>query len=206
MSSDLKPIHDWQFNKIKSSEALERFILSVLTKNNESDIKDLTLEAVEKFGDYSLDLPLAEQVTMDDIHGWLEGMIHKSESRMSFYLSKVDSSELEAMRNSLYEYGKSEGAKHQNVNSPEDAYKVQNDCILEGMPCDKINKLISADEESLVWENTSDIHEASILKGGSDLNTFHDLRRSYISGLFDGMGYKYSFSQPEGKRINTITK
>lgn len=206
MSSDLKPIHDWQFNKIKRSEDLERFILDVLSNKDEAVSKELMSQAVEKFGDYSQNLPLSEQVNMDDIHGWLEGMIHKSESRMSYYLSKVEKSELESMKTSLYEYGKTEGKKHSGINTPEDAYKVQNDCILEGMPCDKVNRLISADDESLVWENTSDIHEGSIIKGGSDIDTFHELRRSYISGLFDGMGFKYSFSQPEGKRINTISK
>ncbi len=207
MSKFLAPIHNWLFRKIKISESLEQRLLDVLSKGDETARASLGREAVDRFGEYTGAADLADQIDLTNIHGWLQDKISRSETRMAWYISRLASPEdFARARDAFYQAGVTEGSALGEAATPEDAFKAHNNCILEGMPCDHVNQITSQGPSALTWENTTDIHLENILAGGADPEQFHELRRSYVKGLFDEMGYDYSFRSADGNRLHTIRK
>ena len=64
--------------------------------------------------------------------------------------------------------------------TPEEAYKSFEDFFVNGMPCDRINTLISNNDVS--WQQTRDIH-AQYWK---DVAPYYILRNSVMDGMLQG--------------------
>lgn len=199
MSLFLGKIHFWLFEKIKWFEGLEEDTLA-LAKVNSIDIDKLIKEANEKFGEKLKDEPLDKLIDESNIHGWLQEAINSAEGRVAFYTTEIlkvnenlKVNLLEIYKNKGIENAKSYIENNSNVESAEAIYKAMNDYILEGMPCDRINQILSSSEDKIEWSAQRCLHKAFWDKVGGDVSNFYELRNAWIKSFVNTLNKNFVY-------------
>lgn len=193
MSAFLGPIHHWLYNKVLWHEALLKEILHQLPQNLDES-KSIIETGESEFGKAET-RPLESVIDTNNIHGWLQKKIESLELRMAFTIHEalksnlIDKTTLEA----LYE---SNGLKALNAvggfhTSPEEAFKKMGDFLLDGMPCDRINALMSNSDSEVIWKKRTCIHTPFWDAVGADISVFNSLRAHWLKA-FSGKGITYT--------------
>ena len=175
MSKVLGPIHFWLYNKIGRQEALTE----ALAERAKADGK------IESTAPYAACLPpLEEAIDRENIHGWLQEQIHDAETRYADLVGTVsNTTRFEEIRGVAFAFGKKYTL--QASTSPTEAYKAFEDFFVNGMPCDRVNAVVSESEDELSWTMTQDIH-AQYWKDGSEI--YYTLRSEVMRGMLNGTG------------------
>lgn len=187
MSKFLAPIHFWLYRKI---EIQEQLIDNILEKSN-TDKKDF----YEKLGA----LPqgsLENNIDTNNIHGWLQKNIIESETRLanSVRIAIDNGISEDELKELFYEEGKSIGESI----SPQDAYQKVNDSLLDGMPCDNVNILVSQSDQEVIWKRTADLHGEYFEEQNLDKDLYYELRDWFLKGI---AGDNISFTRNEEEYI-----
>lgn len=202
MSKFLAPIHSWLFNKIQVSESLEKQMLDSLQLQNAPFVADLYRTA----GSPLPDSPLEDLIDQGNIHGWLQNRIHMTESRLAalvtwqLHENPVVLSDLRR----IWSKAGTELAESLELSTPmtaEELYKLVQDVILEGMPCDRVSQVTAVEEKSVEWVTTSCLHQGYFKAVDGDVAHYYTLRESFINGLIGTIqpGSLYSVTaQPAG--------
>lgn len=208
MSLFLGKIHYWLFNKIVWFERLESDIVKLAEAEN-FDVKNIQKELEEKYGKMLEDKPLEEIIDKDNIHGWLQSKIHSSEKRMAAWtklLIEKDESNYTKLEE-IYkkqavvaaEEVKSQGKTFETAKSLFDAV---NDYILDGMPCDRVNEIISNEEFKLEWIQTVCVHRDIWEEVGANVNYFYRLRDTWIRVFISELNPDYVYEvEVNGVRV-----
>jgi len=69
------------------------------------------------------------------------------------------------------------------------AYKVYDAFVLDGMPGEETKEVTSSTPSSITWQKLTDTHQASWEKADGDLAVYYSLLQSFIEGLFVKSGY-----------------
>lgn len=172
MSLFLGPVHYWLYDKIKLQEALTKAVTKQ-TGSGEELAKDCP--------------KLEDVIDTDNIHASLQAMIDDAENRFAKLITQNSDKEEQ-----LLSCAHSFGAKHKiNENaSPEAAYRAFEDFFINGMPCDRINRIIRSDTQSITWKQESDIHEKYYTPLGTDSALYYKLRREAMLGMLMGTSLK----------------
>lgn len=175
MSAFLGPIHFWLYHKIGKQEELTKAITAYAKR--EGWIKDQAK--------YTKDLPALEDVIDEsNIHGWLQEQIRDAETRYADLVGTVsNATRFEEIRGVAFAFGKKYTL--QASTSPTEAYKAFEDFFVNGMPCDRVNAVVSESEDELSWTMTQDIH-AQYWKDGSEI--YYTLRSEVMRGMLNGTG------------------
>jgi len=175
MSAFLGPIHFWLYNKIGKQEELTKTI-AIFAKQK---------GWIDDQAKYIKDLPALENVIDEsNIHGWLQEQIHDAESRYASLVGTVINAERsDAIQDVAFEFGKNYALDA--TASPASAYKAFEDFFVNGMPCDRVNAVLSESEEELSWTMTKDIHGEY---WGDDSSTYYVLRNAVMRGMLDRTG------------------
>lgn len=198
MSLFLGKIHYWLFNKIVWFEDLEEEIIN-LAKKEGLDVEVLSTEINNRYGEKLPKLPLEEMIDTSNIHGWLQDKIHSAEYRLATWtvnILKKEGSE-EKLKDLYIEQGlkaaneviKSEKA----VNDALDIYNAINDYILDGMPCDRVNEVISQEEDKLICKRRICVHKELWDTVGGDVNLFYNLRDLWIKSFVNKINNNYKY-------------
>lgn len=185
MSKFLAPIHSWLFNKIKISEGIENRLLETLQVKEDPFVKAL----YSQVGPQLPDSPLEELIDQSNIHGWLQNRIHMTESRLAALITwqVTGAPENLSMLHSIWtQAGAALGG---SLESPpplkaEEAYKLVQDIVLEGMPCDRVNQVTAVNEEAVEWLTTQCLHQGYFQAVNGEVAHYYDLRKSFVNGLF----------------------
>ncbi|MBZ9689728.1 hypothetical protein G9F72_025960 [Clostridium estertheticum] len=209
MSAFLAPIHTWLFNKILLAEDLEKNLKEVYIDK----YSDIASEVVEKSLCYGM--PIDTSKNIDDIidksniHGWLQDKISAVETRTAFTITemiKKYGEEAEDMAVlSFTEQGKTVGKTLKTKEMPEKAeelYNALNMYLLEGMPCDRVTRVIKSENNILEWETTSCIHKKYWEMVNGDVNVFYNLRHNFIKAFIENSNEKYTYNFIEGLEYN----
>lgn len=209
MSAFLAPIHTWVFNKIILAEELEKSLKEVYIDK----YGDIVSEVVEKSLAYGSPIDTTKNIEdiidKSNIHGWLQDKISKVETRTAFIITEMinkygEEAETIAML-SFEKQGKTVGealrAKEMPGN-PEELYNALNIYLLEGMPCDRVTKLIKSENNILEWETTSCIHKKYWDMVNGDVNIFYNLRHNFIKAFIENSNEKYTYNFIEGLEYN----
>jgi len=180
MSATLGPIHHWLYNKIKIQNSIVENMISFTERLN----LDLTNELERKFG--SIDIrPLEELIDTTNIHGWLQECISIVEYRLAYAVTTILKQYPDTLEN-LKELFKNEATVATSI-SVEDSipeiYKKLNDTLLDGMPCDHANTVISQDAKQVVWKRNACVHEQYWVSVGGDITNYYMLREEFIKGM-----------------------
>lgn len=175
MSAFLRPIHFWLYRKIGKQEELTKAIASYAEQKG----------WIEDQAKYTKDLPaLADVIDESNIHGWLHGQIHDAETRYADLIGDVwNTARLEEICDVAFAFGKKYTL--QASTSPAEAYKAFEDFFVNGMPCDRVNAVVSESENELSWTMTQDIH-AQYWKDGSEI--YYTLRSEVMRSMLNGTG------------------
>ena len=206
MSLYLGKIHYWLFNKIVWFEGLEEEIVN-LAKNEGLDIESLSKDINNKYGEKLPKLPLEEMIDTSNIHGWLQGKIHSAEGRLATWtgklLEKENSKEkLEALYISQgIKAAKESKEEGKSLNTAVDIFNALNDYILDGMPCDRVNEVISQDEEKVIWERRICVHKDIWEVANGDVNYFYYLRNLWVKAFVTEANDEFKYIQDENNEM-----
>lgn len=191
MSAFLGPIHYWLYNKITVQNSLVDEIVKFAGK--EYSNLNLEHELDEQFGNIDTTKPLEEMIDTSNIHGWLQECVSIVEYRLAFAVTallKVNSEVLE----SLKELFKEVGIKLSNIDqgaTAEEIFKSFNDTLLDGMPCDHANVLVSGNEHEVIYRRNVCVHENYWKYVGGDIKNYYILREEFIKGLISNSGASF---------------
>ncbi len=217
MSAFLAPIHTWLFNKIILAEELEISIDKVYIDKYNDVAKDIAEKSLVYGSPIDTSKNIEDIIDKSNIHGWLQDKISKVETRTAFIITEMikqygQEAEDIAM-NCFIKQGKSIGETlhlKEMLENPEKLYNALNIYLLEGMPCDRVTRVIKSEDNVLEWETTSCIHKKywDIVNG--DVNIFYNLRHNFIKAFIENANenYNYNFFESleynEGRAVNQI--
>ncbi len=198
MSAFLGPIHFWLYNKIKIQNDIIEDIISLSESNN----LNIRSKVYELYGDGDLP-PLDEVIDVTNIHGWLQEKVSVVENKLAYAVTallKEDPQLIDDLKHIFYDKG-SEASKLSNDSSIDDAFKVFNDTLLDGMPCDHANVLLSQEENEIIWRREICVHQKYWDANGGDINTYYLLRDEFIKGLLTDTDIIYQKDDDKISRI-----
>lgn len=213
MSRFLGPIHHWLFNKIIMFEEIEKNIIVNSVENlgiDRNELEEVIMEFPKAIGNKSLEAI----IDTDNIHGWLQNKISIAEARqaklITYLVEKcpVEGKELALNVYSLAGKAWGEEAKANNdVSNAPSIFKVLNNYVLEGMPCDNVNNVIATEMDLLSWEVTRCLHKEYWIQVSGDENLMYELRAALLTGFVKGANekYNYVFSKDNGTLSHKIS-
>ena len=201
MSAFLGPIHHWLYNKVLWHEALLEQIIRTFNIS-EKEKETFTSELNQLYGAPETN-PLEEIVELTNIHGWLQMKIESLEKRMASTINQglVNKwTHLQSLETLFYENGKQAIAHvSTQINAPSDLFKMMNDYLLDGMPCDRVNTLLESGENIVTWHRNQCVHQPLWDAVNADIHLFYHLRHHWFHAFATHAG---SF---EYKAINPTT-
>lgn len=210
MSLFLGKIHYWLFNKVLWFEGLEGKIIG-LAKNEGLNVDKLEVEINLKYGEKLPDKNLEDMIDTSNIHGWLQSKIHSAEGRMAAWTNIILSNNKDAildMKKIYIEQGISaakEAKGKLNDITAESIFNSMNDYILDGMPCDRVNEIISSNEESIQWKRRVCVHKEIWENESISVDVFYNLRNEWINAFVVEMNNIYEYVQLD-ESIQVIRK
>ncbi|SFN40588.1 hypothetical protein [Proteiniclasticum ruminis] len=203
MKEKLAPIHFIQHQRIHLQEQLESYLAGKF--GMEKKLNDLE----NHHGTPSTDVMLSDQIDHDNIHGWLEGHLIANEKRLSELLAEImNDTNLSALHEAYNGFGHNLGATLKpsvSVQNGEELYQLLQSVLLDGMPCDKVNKLVDASEHHLVFSSLKDLHAPYYENAGLSPALYHELRKSFLDGFLKELNLgTYSYSLEEGAIIHKV--
>lgn len=171
MSAFLGPIHFWLYNKIGNQELLTKEIAEYASGKG----------WITDAGNYTKLLPPLESVIDEDnIHGWLQDQITDAETRYAELVTAILAGGRERIKDVCAvgcKFGESHALRAGNV---AEVFKEFEDFFVNGMPCDRVNAVISESEEELAWKMVQDIH-AQYWEEHPE--TYYEIRHSVMEGM-----------------------
>jgi hypothetical protein len=198
MSAFLGPIHFWLYNKIKIQNNIVEDILNL----SENLGINLRKELYGKYGDGDLK-PLDEVIDVGNIHGWLQNQISLVEYKLAIAVTELLKNNPETI-NDMKTIFKNNGKKYSTLSeesSIEEAFKAINDTLLDGMPCDHVNAVVTQDEKEAVWKRYECVHSKYWDEAKGDVRTYYELRDEFIEGLLSTTKINYEKMSDNTYRI-----
>ena len=178
MSAFLGPIHFWLYNKIQFQENLIDELVAYVTDKGWSDKVDQYVSTDRR--------KLDEVIDEANIHGWLQSRIHDAEGRYAALVLDAagdDAEKFDALKEAARDFGAKQGL--QAATAPE-AFHRLDDLLLDGMPCDQVNRVRESDDARIAWDRTMDLH-SEFWQGHGD--RYYALRQALVDGLLSATDY-----------------
>lgn len=178
MSAFLGPIHFWLYNKIQFQENLIDELVAYVTAKGWSDKADQYVSTDRR--------KLDEVIDEANIHGWLQSRIHDAEGRYAALVLDAagdDAEKFDALKQAAHDFGVKQGL--QAATAPE-AFHRLDDLLLDGMPCDQVNRVRESDDARIAWDRTIDLH-SDFWQGHGD--RYYALRQALVDGLLSATDY-----------------
>ena len=182
MSAFLGPIHYWLYNKIQIQEE----IVVLLTEYaKEKKINENLMQSLNEEIGVIENKPLEEMIDTTNIHGWLQEKVTLVEKRMAKAVTEIlkDSADnLEDLEKLVFNYGRETHSLKEDATVNE-AYELLNNVLLDGMPCDRVNELVSKEENEIVWKRNRCIHTIYWDSIQGDVKYYYILRDALVKGI-----------------------
>lgn len=202
MSLFLGKIHYWLYNKIQWAEQTEQALIHWASGQG-LPAQQWAREACQKYGDPTGGRALEEIIDTTNIHGSLQHFISCVELRQADLITKVLASNpdhLEELAKINTQVGVAaadaylENAGSQ-PDSPDRLFLALQDYVLEGMPCDRVNQVVSETDQEYVWETTSCLHTQYWQQVGGDVNNYYVLRDAWVKGFIQTLNSSYQYEK-----------
>ncbi len=194
MSAFLGPIHYWLYNKIMLQEKIVERLLSL--NEEEEFVQGLDDSTVMNCGIIE-NQPLENMIDSGNIHGWLQERINIVENRLSYVvtaITKEHADRMEPILERVYQVGvevfESLNGKEE-LNHAEQIFQLLNDMLLDGMPCDRVNEIVSSSIDEVVYRRTRCIHETFWLEQGGLVMNYYEIRTKFVKGLLANTEFEY---------------
>jgi hypothetical protein len=203
MSAFLGKIHYLLYDKIQLQEYLYQEMIELAKKEN-IDLKDYILTLEEAHG-RPLSQPLEDIIDHKNIHGSLQNFIHSVETRQAEVTLKAIESGLSL--NSLIEIYRATAYKRGQLvynpnHSPYQIFTGIYSHLLDGMPCDRVNQVLENEEDHIVWETQTCLHERY---WKNQVDIYYLLTDSFIRGFIEGASEAYTYVR-KGNQKKVVKK
>ncbi len=188
MSAFLGPIHFWMYNKIQVQQQIVEGLLEI----SKESIPGLKKELDDLYGE-SETAPLEEIIDEGNIHGWLQSRVSQVEYKLAYTVTEIlkhDSDQLARIQEVFEENGKKIAASVK-ISSASQAFKLMNDSLLDGMPCDHVNSVIKESDDEAVWKKNSCVHSLYWEQVAGKVEIYYQLRDCYLAGLLFASSFAY---------------
>lgn len=212
MSAFLGPIHHWLFNKITRQYNL---ITKLWTLGNSYGLS-LESDCNQRFGVFPEE-SLEEIIDTENIHGWLQEHVSLVENQYAYtVLTLINSKSIksETESNDLYQQiltiMNEDGAttasdyKDSSLMAPQ-VFKIITDTLLDGMPCDHANQMVSQSPEEVIWKRNLCVHEEYWTRLEGDVSIYYDLRDRWLKGFLGELSYTVDKLDEITYRISKMT-
>lgn len=185
MSAFLGPIHHWLYRKVIIQNQFADRLVEGLLQEERCEAEN---EQFQK--------PLEEIIDEMNIHGWLQDKVSFVERKLAMVVTnciKEEVATIEQLVERAYQIG-CMNAKQENIIKElhaAEAYQFLQDTLLDGMPCDHVNQVVSRSEDSVVWKQTCEIHQKYWDEVQGNIEHYYLLRNAFIKGLFADTGLQY---------------
>ncbi|MEG2916947.1 MAG: hypothetical protein RR851_03410 [Clostridium sp.] len=202
MSAYLGKIHYWLFNKIMWFEGLEEEIIKLVSEE-ELDIEIISEKINKKYGERLPKLSLEDMIDKSNIHGWLQGKIHAAEGRMAAWITEVLKKDgaKDKLENIYITQGMqaAEEVKARGVEQTTalEIFNSINDYILDGMPCDRVNEVITSSDDRVEWRRKVCVHTDIWTAEGGSVNYFYGLRELWIKAFVTEINSSFRYIEKE---------
>lgn len=193
MSAFLGPIHYWLFDKIQLQEKL---VQSILATGENVGAEPGLAEKVDAACGVVDTRPLEESIDTGNIHGSLQQKIQLVEARLAFVVTNLLQKNPECisdLEKIAYEFGKQHSAGH-GLNAKE-GFQALSDRLIDGMPCDHVNRLLEQEESLVSWQQTQCVHHTYWEQVGGDVAVYYRLRTQMIKGMLAESGLQFIASE-----------
>ncbi|MDR5587833.1 MULTISPECIES: hypothetical protein [Clostridium] len=199
MSLYIEEAHYVLFNKILWFESLEEDIIN-LAENEGLNIELLIKEINEEYGPKLPNLPLEEMVDINDVSRWLQEKITSAEERTAAWITRIINNNSNA-KDKLEILYKNQGKKaaeellekHVDLKTAPQIFKGIYKYILDGIPSDKVNEIISSNENNIEWKIKICVHETIWNKEHGDVNYFYHLRSKWIEEFVHSANKEFKY-------------
>ena len=161
---------------------------------------NLRKDIEERYGEKLPSKPLEELIDTSNIHNWLQSQIHSAEGRSAActkLLIEANEENFKKLENIYKEQGVVAANKviqdGKSISSPKEIFDAMNDYILDGMPCDRVNEVISNEENKITWQVRIDVHKDIWDKVGCDVNYFYNLRNAWIETFVSNLNDNFKY-------------
>lgn len=203
MSSSLGQIHHWLYNKIVLLEKIEEDI--VQWANSQGLPGDEWMEMItDQYGNPTGGKPLKKVSDKSNIHIWLYERMKSAELRQAALITEVlyDNPQFKENILEIYsKHGKNSAREYQGAlpKSPEEIYIVLNDFILEGMPTDQVNQVLSGNDNVIIWRTTRCLHQPYWDEVNGDISHFYELRAAWVKAFVETLTPEFTYERrPNG--------
>lgn len=205
MSKFLAPIHYWLYGKIQILEDVEESIIAALAHDQ---ITAYAGRLQTEIAPFIHDTPLESVIDQGNIHGWLNNKIAQAETRqallLDFALDHMAKDALLQKVEAVYFKEGSELGVYRSDNKLETApelFKALSDVILEGMPCDRVNEMMSQDLDEIAWQTVQCVHAQYWTKNQIKATDYHQFRAAFSKGFIENANpdYTYTFDASNGQ-------
>lgn len=196
MAEKFAEIHVWMFNKIKLQNQFSDEVLSHLTDCPQKTQIEKQFSELYPFPKGNLE----EIIDHENIHQWLEKHVNLTDRKLAWLISQVKDNlmSLHDAENVFFRLGQN----HRDMIlpvwlKPSYVYRAISDALIEGMPCDKANQVISHDENHLTWQVSRCMHTENWLKENANVQDFYVLRNAWIRGMLDESEFAFTHNHPQ---------
>lgn len=190
MSAFLGPIHYWLYNKIQLQE---KFMTALVRAVLPEDKRAVLLAQIDSDWGKVEEGPLETVIDGGNIHGWLQQQISVSETRLAHAAAKMleySSGAWSDLEKAAHEFGC--GYPMTGAADAEEIYQELNNRLLDGMPCDHVNEILTQGPERVSWKQNVDLHGPYWEKAGCRACDYNKLRGAWICGMLENSGFSYS--------------
>ncbi|RQD68831.1 MAG: hypothetical protein D5S00_08310 [Tindallia sp. MSAO_Bac2] len=186
MSLFIGPIHHWLFNKIKIAEEIEKEILDFAQRKN-LIASEVLEDAKQKFEPPTPDAPLESQIDHGNIHAWLQHRIVQVETRIAYFVTEILKSDSSVKKDIVGIYSqnatKIASSLSEVPSTPEKMVQSIHNYLLEGMPCDRAQRIVEESEDKVAWVYEPCLHKQYWDAVNGDVNHYYDFRKSWIQSF-----------------------
>ncbi len=188
MSAFLGPIHYWLYNKIQLQQAIVDELYDLGGKNALS----LEAECNNLFGTFE-NKPLEEMIDHGNIHGWLQERVSQVEYKYAYCITKLlekNPELLTSITNIVANNGTNLAITMKEYSlDAAGVFKVIEDNLLDGMPCDHANRVLKKSPEQVIWVQSLCVHSPYWEETGGDIKLYYELRDAWIHALVKELGF-----------------
>lgn len=204
MSLFLGKIHYWLFNKIVWFQGIEEELID-LSKKRGLDTNSIIKLMDERYGEkLPKKVPLEDMIDTGNIHGWLQSKIISAEGRIAA-LTTIILNENKNYSEDLEQIYYTQGIKASmevklgdaDITTAPAIFNSINDYLLDGMPCDRVNEIVSSEDNEIVWTRRICVHKDIWQKEKGDVDYFYHLRSKWSEAFVNEVNPSFRYIEKE---------
>lgn len=203
MSLFLGKIHYWLFNKILLLQGLEEELIDLLKKKG-LDTKTIIKLMDDRYGARLPKVPLEDMIDTGNIHGWLQSKITSAEGRLAAITTILinENKEFGVEMEKIYYAQGIKAGKEVKISDTDTSlapaiFNSINDYLLDGMPCDRVNEIVSSDDNEIIWTRRICVHSDIWEKEDGDVNLFYHLRSKWSEAFVNEVNPSFRYVEKE---------